>query len=1136
MNGFLKFLLIAAVFVVPAVIANSFGKSLRLQDQIGRFYFVLFAVVVSVVIALFGGSPKLAIDLSGGVKLVYELKKDKSGNLPSAEVVDQLIGVVKKRLDPGNVKEITIRPFGQDKIEVIVPTPAQNASATQADDAREELERIKYLIGTSGALEFRITANTHKHQSIIDRATKLKDDDDVLNGPGADGKDVALARWVPIANTKKARDEFRPNGEYTLRTVRRLDNDIPQVLVAIDPFNVTGEYLANASSGLDALGQPAVFFRFNADGALRFERLTRANTPANNNGQISHLAIILDDVMQSAPRINEVISESGQITGGFNNEQGAKDLAEILNAGGLPAALEKDPSQKVISATLGRETINSGVTSMVIATSVVIVFMLIYYRFAGLVANLALILNVLLIYAFMIMFNAAFSLAGLAGLALTVGMAVDANVLIYERMREELARGATLRMAIRNGFDRATVTIVDANLTTLITAVVLYMIGTDQIKGFAVTLTVGIVMNLFTAITCTRLMFDVAERNRWVSNLKFMQIMGNTNFDFIGKRQLCYTISIAFLTVGIIAAFIRGEELFSIDFTGGTSVTMVFDKPPQGGIAKVREEVEKKFPDATVNQEGESADQLAGGTDFTVETAESDQDKVEAALTASFPTELKRYRMTYSAPTVIGTAPAAASNSASPTAPITLPATTPAIVPATVAPASGPALTPPVGPALTPPVGTGSDLSTPVEGLAAGDAATEFASFDEELGSSCQPAPAATAAAPTATAAPLPTSLPPATIVPPTAGAATSPLTVPGLVPPTVPGAGTPAGPTIVSPTLPGVTAPATAPLTVSPPLPSFPDLQNAVGTPTVTTSTTPATTTDAPEADRFAGGSRIELKLQPGISRPRLDELIKAAAGEGSPAVGYRLSPSEAIVGKVKRLENWVLELNVPAPQAEALLKRLDAQVASTAFFSSSDLVRSAVASSARTSAVWAMIVSMFLVMVYVWFRFQDLSFGFAAILALIHDVLFTVSCIALSYWLAPMMGFALVDPFKIDLTVVAALLTIIGYSLNDTIVIFDRIREVRGKSPMMTGDTINTCVNQTLSRTILTSLTVFMVVVILYFWGGPGIHRFAFAMVVGTISGTYSTIYVASPFLLWLFRKQNAAAAAKGAAPAIG
>lgn len=1126
MNGFLKFLLIAGVFVVPAVIANSFSKSLRLQDQVGRFYFVLFAVVVGVVIALFGGDPKLAIDLSGGVKLVYELKKDKNGNLPSAEVVDQLIGVVKKRLDPGNVKEITIRPFGQDKIEVIVPTPAQNASATQADDAREELERIKYLIGTSGALEFRITANPHKHQSIIDRATKLKDDDDVLNGPGADGKEVALARWVPIADTKKARDEFRPNGGYTMRTVRRLDNDVPQVLVAIDQFNVTGEYLANASSGLDSMGQPAVFFRFNADGALRFERLTQANTPANNNGQISHLAIILDDFMQSAPRINEVISESGQITGGFNNEQAAKDLAEILNAGGLPAALDKDPSQKVISATLGRETITSGVTSMVIATSVVIVFMLIYYRFAGLVANLALILNVLLIYAFMIIFNAAFSLAGLAGLALTVGMAVDANVLIYERIREELTRGSTLRMAIRNGFDRATVTIVDANVTTLITAVVLYMIGTDQIKGFAVTLTVGIVMNLFTAITCTRLMFDVAERNRWVSNLKFMQIMGNTNFDFIGKRQICYTVSLAFLTVGLIAAFIRGEELFSIDFTGGTSVTMVFDKPPQGGIAKVREEVEKKFPDATVNQEGESAAQLEGGTDFTVETAESNQDAVEAALTSSFPTELKRYRMTYGAPTVIGAAPAAASNSASPTAPITLPATTPAIVPATVVP--------PAGPALTPPVGTGSDLSTPVEGLAAADATTEFASFDEELGSSCQPAPAATAAAPAATAAPLPTSLPPSTIVPPTSGAPTSPLTVPALVPPTVPGAGVPAGPTIVSPTLPGVTAPATTPLPVSPPVSSFSDLQNAVGTPTVTT--TPATTTDAPEVDRFAGGSRIELKLQPGISRPRLDELVKAAAEQSSPAVGYRLSPPESIVGKVKRLENWVLELNVPAPQAEALLKRLDTQVASTAFFSSSDLVRASVASGARTSAVWAMIVSLFLVMLYVWFRFQDLSFGFAAILALIHDVLFTVSCLALSYWLAPYFGFALVDPFKIDLTVVAALLTIIGYSLNDTIVIFDRIREVRGKSPMMTGEVINTCVNQTLSRTILTSLTVFMVVVILYFWGGAGIHRFAFAMVVGTLSGTYSTIYVASPFLLWLFRKQNAAAAAKGAAPAIG
>ena len=154
------------------------------------------------------------------------------------------------------------------------------------------------------------------------------------------------------------------------------------------------------------------------------------------------------------------------------------------------------------------------------------------------VANIAVILNVLLTVAFMILFHAAFTLSGLAGLALTVGMAVDANVLIYERMREELGRGATLRMAIRNGFDRATTTIIDANVTTLISAVVLFYIGTDQVKGFAVTLILGIVMNLFTAITVSRAIFDMAERNRWVTQLRMMQMMSKANYDFIGKRKL----------------------------------------------------------------------------------------------------------------------------------------------------------------------------------------------------------------------------------------------------------------------------------------------------------------------------------------------------------------------------------------------------------------------------------------------------------------------------------------------------------------------------------------------------------------------------------------------------------------------
>ena len=177
--------------------------------------------------------------------------------------------------------------------------------------------------------------------------------------------------------------------------------------------------------------------------------------------------------------------------------------------------------------------------------------MAIYYRFSGLVACAALLTNLVLIMALMVLLNAPLTLPGLAGLVLTIGMSVDANVLIFERIREEMARGAALRMAIRNGFARATTTIVDANVTTLITAMVLYAIGTDQIRGFAVTLIFGILMSMYTAIFCSRVVFDIAERRRWITRAEDDEDAGATQLDFIGKRQVAIAISIVLILVGL---------------------------------------------------------------------------------------------------------------------------------------------------------------------------------------------------------------------------------------------------------------------------------------------------------------------------------------------------------------------------------------------------------------------------------------------------------------------------------------------------------------------------------------------------------------------------------------------------------
>jgi len=208
-------------------------------------------------------------------------------------------------------------------------------------------------------------------------------------------------------------------------------------------------------------------------------------------------------------------------------------------------------------------------------------------------------------------------------------------------------------------------------------------------------------------------------------------------------------------------------------------------------------------------------------------------------------------------------------------------------------------------------------------------------------------------------------------------------------------------------------------------------------------------------------------------------------------------------------------------------VLQRMEQNLANMPVFLSSSTVGGQVAGDSRRLAVAALVASWIGIVIYVWIRFQNLVFGLAAVLALVHDVLITITAIAVSAYLTDYLGFLLIDDFKINLTLVAALLTIIGYSINDTIVIFDRVREVRGKSPQITGEMINRSINQTLSRTLLTAWTVLLVTLILYIFGGAGIHGFAFAMTVGTITGAYSTVYIAAPIVLWMLRTEKKPAA---------
>jgi SecD/SecF fusion protein len=270
-----------------------------------------------------------------------------------------------------------------------------------------------------------------------------------------------------------------------------------------------------------------------------------------------------------------------------------------------------------------------------------------------------------------------------------------------------------------------------------------------------------------------------------------------------------------------------------------------------------------------------------------------------------------------------------------------------------------------------------------------------------------------------------------------------------------------------------------------------------------------------------FIGGTQAKLKFQQPVSHATVEQLlIKAMQGRGikPEAKALDISNDSYQPGQSTSYNEWNVKIQLPSDKAKPVFDAVQAELGAEPFFPASSVIGGAVASGTRIQALYALIASWFFMIIYLWVRFQRVAFGLAAVIALVHDVLVMLGAIALSYYIATPLGWLGIDQFKINLPIVAAFLTIIGYSVNDTIVIFDRIREIRGKDPKLTRKMVNDSTNQTLSRTLLTSFTVLLVVVVLYLFGGPAIHGFAFALIVGVATGTYSSVYVASPILLWL------------------
>jgi SecD/SecF fusion protein len=729
------------------------------------------------------GKIKLGLDLQGGTSFLVEMDTNRlvyvetttnnlgvvetTTNMARAEgALSQAVEVLRKRVDAFGVAEPIIQPAGGNRILIQLP----GLSEANKESAKESIQKAAYL-------EFRMVKE--------DSAQYVNESTGEILQP------------IPPGYEMLKHVEPQPNGPPKIEAV----------VVKKKPENhLAGDIVENAMAIRGTLGEPQIDFRLNSEGAKRFAEVTR-----NNIGQ--RLAIILDGELYSAPVIQSAIETgNGQITGRFTPEE-ALQLANVLQ-NPLRAPL-KIVSSYDVDPTLGRDSIRSGIQASIAGVILVSGFMLCYYLFAGIVANIALVTNIIILLGVMCSIGTTLTLPGIAGVVLTVGMAVDANVLIYERIREELAKGKSLRGAIAAGYARAFGTIFDSHVTTLISSIILIFMGTGEVKGFGVTLTIGVAASLFTALVVTRLIFNFLLDRNWIKSLYMFHLIRATKLDFMRLAKPAFILSWTLILIGMgYGIFDRGSKLFGVDFAGGDSTTLSF-------------------------------------------TQKLDVEQIRNVLTAT------------------------------------------------------------------------------------GEKDSEIQYQKDVIGG----------------------------------GAETLRLT----------------------------------------------------------TSTGSATKVVAALQEKFP---QAQFKLI------------------GQQQVG-------AVVGRE------ILQ-----------------------------------------SAIIACLLSLFGILVYVAFRYE-FSFAVGAVVAVIHDVFMTIGCYCLAN------GFS---GREFNATVVAAILTIIGFSTNDTIVIFDRIREdlkmgVRGTF----RELINQALNQTLSRTLITSGTVFLATMALYLFGGGVINDFAFTFLIGILTGTYSSIYIASALVLW-------------------
>ncbi len=634
-NNIWKWLTLALIAVVSFYVCNPPAEKLRFGlDLKGGTSFTLGVDKERLAESILAENPSLTPE-------EIQVKIDEMLNRNGCD--DMIISVIRRRVDAMGTNEPVIQGMKDHRLLVQLP----GADEKTRKEAKASLQNAAYL-------EFRLT-----HPKNDQLVAKLLAKDVAPEGYKKAGNGYQRAEnWAEVSKrpgyaARLAAFET-PDARYSMMLEAEGNGIyVPNFVARTTEPKVTGGDLVSAAVQRDPTsGQLSIGFKLNGEGGRKFSMLTRnykAHGPKNPTDRGRQLAIILDDTLISAPVINSEIGSQGEITGRFTAAE-AQKLANELNAGALPAPM-KILAETTVAPTVGEDAIHAGIIAAGFGFALVAIFMFIYYWRTGLVADIALFLDIALLPTALVfvanilgvfahdpsmggggsMQLPVLTMPGIAGLVLSLGMAVDANVLIFERIREEFQAGKAAGPAIANGYGRAFTAILDSNLTTIITGIILFVVGTGPVRGFAITLTAGVVISMFTAVVVTRLVFDHCVNPNRMKPFKMMQFFKKPNFDFMKVTRYTVCGSFAVIAVSLVIFAVRfvnnKADVLSVDLTGGTSIVYSLKQDAKPAMADLRAAL-NDFDNAAVIQYQEGV----GNTTLLVKTGETAETKKGQAL------------------------------------------------------------------------------------------------------------------------------------------------------------------------------------------------------------------------------------------------------------------------------------------------------------------------------------------------------------------------------------------------------------------------------------------------------------------------------------------------------------------------